>query len=272
MGRVLAGLQPGDVVRGAGLAVVAPARGQGVHAEALRADGIGLGLTVETGFDGLVRTVPDELAILSPGIVAPDGSTGACHDRAHTLLPSKWRSAYLWWFRGGSTPTEITRRKALASLKRAATNITHARNDCGRADHVSAVSSYLGSTTIKPDINAAGCRTPDGRNVVGFGDLNAGFLGVTCTTYRIESRGNTTIEADMLLNKNDYQWTTRVTGCFYEAVVEAIATHEFGHVFGLGHVSESRHPRLTMSTAAAPCDGSGSTLGLGDMLGLEARY
>jgi hypothetical protein len=51
---------------------------------------------------------------------------------------------------------------------------------------------------------------------------------------------------------------------------ESVATHEFGHAFGLNHPGSS-HPALTMQPGGA-CDASKATLGLGDMVGLEAIY
>ena len=134
---------------------------------------------------------------------------------------------------------------------------------------MSATSSYLGTTSSSPNIaGPQTCLGNDGQNVVGFGNLDAGIVAFSCWWFT----GTTNVEADMLLNKHDFDWSTNPVTCNNQYLVRAIATHEFGHIYGLAHVSENLHPDLTMSTAAYACDDSPSTLGLGDMLGLERHY
>ena len=174
-----------------------------------------------------------------------------------------------WLFKASTTPANLSRDAARRAIKSGASHITHAFNDCGRADNVSATSRFAGPTSVSPNIGSnSTCRDPDGHNVIGFGDLLGSQLGLTCWWFR----GTTTVEADMKLNKHDFNWTTTLAGCTDQYLLQAVTTHEFGHVFGLGHVSEANHGNLTMSTAMFACDSSPSTLGLGDMLGLEARY
>lgn len=87
------------------------------------------------------------------------------------------------------------------------------------------------------------------------------------------TKGGSTVEADVKLNKNEYAWFISVPGSCHDSwSVEAAATHEFGHVFGLAHVSEVQHPGLTMSTVIKSCQDSEKTLGLGDVNGLQALY
>ncbi len=264
---------------GRGMTVAAPAPGFGVAASAVTVTGQHLDLVIETGLDGITRTVtePPTLGMPTLGISAGSasaiaGSPSACSDAKYSLLPTMWKSTWQWRFQARSTPGELRRATAERHLKSAVASITHERNDCGRSDRVSATASYRGRTRTRPGIDN-GCRKYDGKSVVGFGDLPAGMLGLTCTTYQVASQGvGRSVESDVLFNKDDFSWTTTLKGCHYRAMLRSIATHEFGHVFGLGHVSESHHGNLTMSTQISPCDDSAFTLGRGDMLGLERRY
>jgi predicted Zn-dependent protease len=85
--------------------------------------------------------------------------------------------------------------------------------------------------------------------------------------------GSFITEADIKINSR-YVWAATVATCKNrQELIEPTVTHEVGHVYGLGHVGERKHPLLTMSTASdGPCNNAASTLGLGDMKGLEALY
>jgi hypothetical protein len=99
-------------------------------------------------------------------------------------------------------------------------------------------------------------------------------LAVTCTYYS----GNPGYErvhwSDIKINKTSYDWTTRPgSRCKGKYDLESTVTHERGHTFGLGHVSESSHARLTMSDRSnGPCQSSERSLGLGDWKGLCGKY
>lgn len=68
-------------------------------------------------------------------------------------------------------------------------------------------------------------------------------------------------------------WALSLAGCSGELMMESLVTHEVGHAFGLGHVGESKHGRLTMSVYIdGLCENQEATLGRGDVLGLEALY
>jgi hypothetical protein len=277
--RLLPGARPGHVIGRDGIAVTAPRAGLGVTGEALMADGSERWLSVRTAWDGRVLAqdqaaatpVADPAVVAGAGLPSPVGVLPVCQDRAYNLTGSWWHDTTLAWsFRAISTPSELRVGATIRALKEGVADITGERNSCGRPDHVSATSAYLGRTSTAPNIGPPQeCRgSGDGQNVVGFGDLGAGIVAFSCWWYT----GTTNVEADMLLNKHDFDWTTTVAGCLDAYLVRAIATHEFGHIYGLAHVSESQHPLMTMSTAADRCDDSPSTLGLGDMLGLERHY
>jgi hypothetical protein len=180
-----------------------------------------------------------------------------------------WTHTVHWTFNAGSTPGGLSVDGAENALVRSWDNITRERNDCGRADKVSATHSYDGRTARKPNISKLGqCSGSDGKNAVGFGRLPAGVLAVTCT----RRFGGFIVEADIRINTR-FDWATTVMGCHNQELIEPTITHEVGHVYGLGHVGERRHPLLTMSTQSdGPCNNAASTLAAGDMDGLEALY
>ena len=129
---------------------------------------------------------------------------------------------------------------------------------------------YLGTTSTSSNVNSSGgCNTADGHNVVEFGSLPSGYLALTCWW----TNGSSTIEMGMRLNKGSFLWTANVgSTCSNKFAVEAAATHEFGHAYGMGHVDPVTDANETMSPVIAACQTSQSTLAKGDVLGLESKY
>jgi hypothetical protein len=116
---------------------------------------------------------------------------------------------------------------------------------------------------------------PDGINVVGFAELaddrdpDEDTLAFVC---RLPGWKSVT-EVDMVIN-SAIPWALSVDECDgFAELLEPTTTHEFGHVFGLDHVSERLHGALTMSPMSnGACAADETSLGLGDILGLEELY
>ncbi|HUS32548.1 MAG TPA: matrixin family metalloprotease [Kofleriaceae bacterium] len=265
-------LRAGDVVRLQDLALEVPAAGEAVTLFADGADGSHVELTL-VNRDGIVELLSDDAAELEPVIIAAS-STAACHDGAFHLSGHKWTTEYQWMFAAGTTPSANSRDNVETALVHAANAIVNSRNDCGLADIVSATTRYLGRTASKPNIPATtstvSCGTRDNTSSVGFGGLPTTYLGVACTWT--DGNGHA-LEGDVKLSTRHAWFALDVpASCSNRFGVQAVATHEFGHVFGLGHVSEANHPKLTMSTAAAACSNAPYTLGLGDVRALRQLY
>jgi hypothetical protein len=195
----------------------------------------------------------------------------ACVDRAYSLLGGRWNGPLEWRFQSSSTPAGLDSAATLTVIKRSFNNITGARNDCGLADTVSATSTYLGTTSSAPSLTRRGrCAPKDGHNVIGFGPLPFGILAVTCVR---SNKAGRMAEADIRINSK-VSWALTVASCkWFQDLLEPTMTHEIGHAFGLGHVSERRHGRLTMSTYSdGPCSNAETTLGRGDVRGLHHLY
>jgi len=199
-------------------------------------------------------------------------SPSPCNDNDFTFLgPSaRWTSNLGWRFRASSVPASLNSGDVLVVIKKSFKNIVNARNDCGMADNVSATHSYLGTTSRKPGVSAAGtCTGTDGQNVIGFAPLDGYYAGYTCIWWDASAH---IIEMDMRLDPAQ-PWVLSLAECSGELMMEALLTHEIGHAYGLGHVGENRHGRLTMSLYIdGLCENQEATLGKGDVLGLNALY
>jgi len=206
-------------------------------------------------------------ATSSPATIT--SSPAPCSDTKYNLQGTKWASTLRWRFKASTTPAYLNAADVLTVLKRSFGNITHERNDCGRLDHVSATHSYLGTTTHGIGVTSDGrCGTSDSANTVGFGALPSGVLAITC----VRSIGSRIVETDIRLSTG-VTWALSLSSCSNDFMLESVVTHEVGHAFGLGHVGETNHGRLTMSTFIdGTCENQEATLGNGDMKGLEALY
>ena len=210
-------------------------------------------------------------AVGAAGSVGAGGSPGPCNDNKYTKLnpAARWMSTLEWRFRQSSVPAGLNAADVLALIKKSFRNVVNARNDCGLADRVSATHRYLGTTSRRPNVTrAGGCGAADGFNTVGFGPLDGYYSGYTCIWWI----GGEVVEADMRLD-TDTDWALNANGCLGELRMEALVTHEVGHAYNLGHVSEVNHGRQTMSVYIDQlCGNQEATLGLGDIRGLESMY
>lgn len=120
------------------------------------------------------------------------------------------------------------------------------------------VFSYQGTTT-----KSAGKR--DNYNVVAWGAYRAGAIAVTYIWYS----GSQILETDTKMNTL-YKWS--LAGEAGKMDVQNIMTHEFGHWAALADLYDDVDYWLTMYGYADYGETYKRTLGLGDILGLQAVY
>jgi hypothetical protein len=263
----------GSVIADNGVETDLPAPGEGSYVEALTTEGP-QELQVTHYPDGTVEFehVGDETAEtreeLEIGVAG--SSPGECSDQAYTNANFRVEFNLRWYFNRNTTPDELSSKSALSAIRRGTANITNTQSTCRRGDRVPHFMVYEGFTSAHacPGKN-------DRKTVVSFGSLPKGTLAQTCTVYEIDDNENRTKWSDILINKARYNWTTEpgARSCNSRYDLEGVVTHERGHTFGLGHVSEGSHGKLTMSERNnGACQNSERSLGLGDWLGLDRKY
>jgi hypothetical protein len=281
-------IRPGRIVVEDGIAVRAPKRGGFAFAIIEGADGRSRSLYLQTTGRGRVRsagshTTPTEVrrrliqaetaaaGSTRPTIAAGTTAAADCRDRSRTLFP--WRVRLLTWtLATRGAPSTLRDRnggtkRLLEVMARAQHNVTWARNRCGRPDRVHSKGWFTNRTTRWANVSSGGgCTGGDGQSTISFGSLPYPSVAMTCV-YGV--RNGVASEADIRVNTNA-RWALGLGACSgSELLLESVMTHEFGHVYGLGHTHSS--PWMTMAPLIRYCDAGPTTLGLGDLLGLEAK-
>lgn len=214
------------------------------------------------------------LGIGAPADPAPFGGR-RCSDPAGAWLDMRWSGRYSWRLDTGSVPGYLRDVDAVrVAVASAAAGVASGRNDCGLPEDLGIGQRYAGSTAVRANVTTdGGCAKRDGRNTVSFGRLTPGLLAVTCVWWEGRKGHGRSVEADILVDEAPGTFFLALpAGCADQWDLEGIVAHEFGHVFGLGHVPYQRHGTLTMSDALPECSTGYRGLGLGDHLVLHDHY
>lgn len=211
------------------------------------------------------RTLPGGSALRTAGGAASStaAASGAssCSSTAYAKLGFRWTGPVEWGYNPNNQ--KVSGAAAIGAGADAWTGTTTA---CGRTVRSTADDTYTGSRKVAMGITATGgCGTSDGANMVGWGSLRAGTLAVTC----VWSRGGVAVEADQRYSTSvAWSATTTCSGSRFD--LRGVATHEWGHAWGLGHTASSSG--LVMKPASTTCETGQRTLGLGDLIGIDALY
>lgn len=203
--------------------------------------------------------------------LAPRGAAGggastqaSCGSSSYKLLGFSWLGVGTvnWRYNSANQKTS-----GLTAIKNGANAWGGTITACSNTVNSAAKNSYVTTTTQAPAVtSSAGCGSTSGTNVVGWGALPSGTLATTCTWYN--GSGNA-VESDQKY-ATAYSWNSAssCSGSNYD--LRGVATHEWGHTFGLDHVAQTTG--LVMKPASSTCETAQRTLGLGDLRGIDALY
>jgi hypothetical protein len=260
-----------------------------VWGEAFSSDGTTTEIAVyrdpDTG-DVTVLAGPVDTDAVKGGLgLGATGSPGACSDGAYAVQAWRRTTGFTWYFNGTNHPGSISPQEARDAAIAAGSNIVDTDNNCGKATNYLPISQTHGGPTYNhPAITRETCNAQTvgsaslAENVISFeSGLAANTLALACTWSRTNSTTTNRMNSygsDIKIDSTSRLWYayTHPPGCSNQYDLDAVLTHEFGHVFGMAHVSETTHANLTMSAKTTACDESARSLGLGDWRNMDTSY
>jgi hypothetical protein len=201
-------------------------------------------------------------SVAGPQAVSGQATAASCGSTAYSLTGHHWNGTVDWRY----NPTNA-KASNVSALRAGAAAWTGSITTCGRTVTSSASQQYLGTARQAPALtDQGGCGASNGYSVVGWGALPAGTLGVTCIWSR---SGGVAVETDQRYSTR-YLWGSVATCSGNRFDFRGVATHEWGHVYGLGHVAQGTGQ--VMKASASTCETAQRTLGAGDARGIAALY
>lgn len=205
---------------------------------------------------------------------AVNSSDTGCLNDSHSSDLFIFPNGVSWYYNSIGEPASL-------SLTRIGNGFTTWKNETNRCSIAPKgnilVTTYKGTTNSPeamggnpPPDQIALCsstREIDGLNVIGWGHLPAGVVAATCLT----TIPGGVKESDIRFSV-DYNWFTQYssTGCSNAWDLGDIATHEIGHMIGLGHSVAGTDQ--VMNPYAYSCNYANRRLAKGDLLSLSHFY
>jgi hypothetical protein len=265
----------GRVVVHGDAAVVVPPPGYGVGADGVAGAGANSTDSLQvSNFGGVVRASL-EADLMSAGrapVRLLPRAVGACSATQSRFESGRhpWATRLKWRYHQRSQPRRFTGTTALRHVKAAMNNMRLAQNDCHMTSRLRARATYVGVSSVGSGIKVKGgavtCGALNSKNVVGWGALPAGLLGWTCFWWGAR---NKMIAADIRLSTDPRVVTTFPEECVESYDLQSLATHEWGHAWGLDHVANAH---LTMHHLLPACSTEFRSLGRGDVRGMRRLY
>lgn len=264
----------GRVIFHGDIGVTVPPAGLGAGASGASARGGEISLRVENrGGAVWVSTAAPGAGRVSPSREPAGGVPAKCSDRTYHLSYGghPWAGTVAWSYKASSTPAEWSSPDAVNAIAAAGRTMARGANSCKLRGRIDASIDYLGTTAASPSITSNPTRTDCGSanatNVVAWGELAGDYLGFTCYWWNSQNM----VGADLLFEDSPQVVQGVPRDCVEQLDLRALATHEWGHAFGLDHIGQ-HHSNLVMSRLVATCSLSDRTLGLGDYNGLKHLY